>query len=497
MKHLGLLMKAKRRDKLLRKGEVYMPDMNYRVRRVGLRGVFLWGIFGLMMALPGTAWAGGHRVNVPPPNGVDDTANIQGALNVCVKYGPGCTVQLAAGTYLTKQVVAYNFQGTFKGMGMNSTTVEALPNLPVTNQLVTSCQPNLTDCLWPGLFEFVDGNISISDLSIKITAVPATLPWTDEVDTATHTMLYDVLGFMGQHPTDVTIDRIRMEGQPSSLSTDWGYNVTNGAHYSGELPRSSAPFDYYFLSGSLTVQSSFFNNLFVAVSQDAYSRSSRITIGASPSAGNHLENTCGGLDMEASENSVFEISYNESSGTCAGMWVVPTWVPFVPTSPSQYFIHDNKFVGTEQNADGMYLDDEVPPFIQAAVWNNTAEVQANLSEGIGVYNTKGTAVWNNSVVGSDGTDGIGLWSTSFDAAANNNVSAFTVDSTSGLAQIYLDPSTTNDLVVCAERSDTVLNQGTNNAIIGCQQSTASAASAEEARSAARANLLRKKPPLRK
>jgi len=78
--------------------------------------------------------------------------------------------------------------------------------------------------------------------------------------------------------------------------------------------------------------------------------------------------------------------------------------------------------------------------------------------------------------------------------ANNNVSSFTVDSTSGLAQIYLDPSTTNDLVVCAERSDTVLNQGTNNAIIGCQQSTASA---EAATSAARPNILRKKPPLRK
>jgi hypothetical protein len=385
-------------------------------------------------------------------------------------------------------------------MGIDSTTIEALPNLPVTNLTVTSCQPNLTDCIWPGLFEFVDGNISVSDLSIKITAVPATLPWTDEVDTATHTMLYDVLGFMGQHPTDVTIDRIRMEGQPSALSTDFGYNVTNGVHYSGEFPRSSARFDYYFLSGSFTVQSSFFNNLFVAVSQDAFSTSSRITIGGSPSAGNHVENTCGGLDMEASENSVFEISYNESSGTCAGMWVVPTWVPFVPSSPSRYLIHDNKFTGTGQYADGFYFqDDAANPWIQAAAWNNTVEVQSFPSEGIGVYYTKGTAVWNNSVTGSDGTDGIGLWSTSFDAVANNNVSGFTVDSTSGLAQIYLDPSTTNDLVVCAERSDTVLNQGTNNAIIGCQQSTASAASAEDARSAARAasatrrSLPRKKP----
>ena len=338
----------------------------------------------------------------------------------------------------------------------------------------------------------MDGNISVSDLSIEITAVPATQPWTDEVDTDTHTMLYDVLGFMGRHPTDVTIDRIRMEGQPSSLSTDFGYNVTNGVHYSGELPRSSARFDYYFLSGSFTVQSSFFNNLFVAVSQDGYSTSSQITIGGSPSAGNQIENTCGGLDIEASEKSAFEISYNESSGTCAGMWVVPTWVPFFPSSPSWYSIHDNKFIGTAQNADGMYLYDEVPPYIQAAVWNNTMEVQSNLSEGFGIYNTKGTAAWNNTVTGSDGYDGIGLWNSSQDTVIGNNVSGFTVDPT-GYAQIYLDPYTTYDFVLCSNPSNTVLNQGTNNVVIGCQQLDPAAKSISPAAATPRPGLPKGKP----
>jgi len=51
-----------------------MLDMNCLVKRVGLRGSFLWGIFGLMMLLPVTVWAGGHTVKVPPPNGVDDVA---------------------------------------------------------------------------------------------------------------------------------------------------------------------------------------------------------------------------------------------------------------------------------------------------------------------------------------------------------------------------------------------------------------------------------------
>ena len=96
-----------------------MSYMNCRVQREGLRGALLWGILGLILLLPTTVWAGGHTVKVPPPNGVDDTANIQAALNACVAYGPGCTVKLAAGKYLTQQVVVYNFQGTFKGMGID------------------------------------------------------------------------------------------------------------------------------------------------------------------------------------------------------------------------------------------------------------------------------------------------------------------------------------------------------------------------------------------
>src|ERR1017187_1552843 len=143
-----------RRDKLLARGESCMSYMNCKVKRAGLGVAILGAILGFILLLPATVWAGGHTVKVPPPNGVDDTAKIQGALNVCVKYGSGCTVQLAAGTYFTKQVVVYNFQETFKGTGIGSTTIEALPILPVNwpDQTVASCQPNLTTCIWPSVF---------------------------------------------------------------------------------------------------------------------------------------------------------------------------------------------------------------------------------------------------------------------------------------------------------------------------------------------------------
>ncbi len=449
-----------------------------------------------------TAWAGSKIVYVRAPNGTDDTVNIQKALDACVAYGPGCTVQLRAGHYFTKQLVEYNFHGTFKGMGIDTTKIEALPNLlvelePVGSVPESHCRPNTTTCLWPTVILFVNGDIHVSDFSLYMTAPPGTATTTWQFDTVPYVGLFDGISFMGQY-ANVWVDRIHIEGRPDPTNPYYGFNVVNALHFSGEFPRSATPWDWYFLSGSFTVRNSSFSTAVVGISQDGFVKSSTVTIGGSPSAGNQLANGTGGIDIEASENSVIEVSYNQSSGTYAGFWVVPWQPEFVPTSPSQYFIHDNNFIGTEQSGDGMYLYDETPPFIQAAVWNNTIELQNTLMEGIGVYYTKGTAVWNNRVTGLDGYDGIGLWGTIFDAVANNNVSGFTVDSTSGLAQIYLDPSTTNDLVVCAERSDTVLNQGTNNAIIGCQQSTASAeAASRTAPSAPRPNLLRKKLQLPK
>lgn len=484
-----------------------MPDMNFRGKRPCLWLALIFALLSLPLIVPTTVFAGSPTIWVAPPNHTDDTTNIQAALNACVAHGPGCTVQLQTGKYFTKQLVTYNFRGTFKGMGINKTTIEALPNLPVNLPDSGECLPNTTTCLWPSLIIFVDGNIHVSDLSIQVTAPPgtATTGWT--LFGLEISSLLDALRFMGQHPTDVTIDRISIEGLPDNSPNSFGivvgfgvgFNVVNEIIYTGELPRSSTPFDYYFLTGSLTVRNSSFKMALDGVSQDGFLQSSHIVIGGSPSAGNHFENVYVGMDMEGSESSTFDISYNVSSGIYAGMWVVP-WQPvFVPTSASRYLIHDNQFSATGQYAEGMFLfDNTTNPWIQAAVWNNTIQLQDNLSEGIGAYNTKGTVLWNNSVTGSDGYDAIGLWSSTHDTVINNNLSGFAVDST-GFAQIYLDPSTTNDLVACAERSDTVLNQGTNNIIIGCQQLVATPAvetdSVAPAVSAPRPNLPKSKPRL--
>jgi hypothetical protein len=68
--------------------------------------------------------------------------------------------------------------------------------------------------LWPTLIDFVDGDIHVSDLSIKETAPPgkATTGW--YWAGTKFTDLLEPLRFMGQNPTYATIDRIAIEGLP-------------------------------------------------------------------------------------------------------------------------------------------------------------------------------------------------------------------------------------------------------------------------------------------
>lgn len=431
-------------------------------------------LFGLVLAVSARAAVGQHIVNVPPPNRTDDTAAIQQALDTCVQQHPaGCTVQLAAGTYHTRQLVAYNFHGTFKGLGMDRTTIEALPYLRATIDWFQPCQPNTTTCLWPTLMIFVDGDINISDLSVHMTA-------TDGTATDPPGQIETGIRLMGQYSTtNVHIDRIEMEGRPDS--TTGAFNVGNGIMYTGELSSSSAnpielpcgaPGGFYFVSGSYSVRNSTFKSMWDGVSQDGCVRSTQVTIGGSPSTGNTFENHYVGIDLESAENSNFEVSYNVSSGIMDSMWVVP-WISsvFVPSKPSRYLIHDNTFFTTEPYGTGIQLYNDTPdhPWIDAVIWNNSIQLQNTPSDGIDAFSTKGTTILNNTITGS-GYDAIGLYGSTSSTIIRNNVSDFTPDTTDGsTAQIYLDPGTRHDLVVCAESTDTVFNQGANNVVVGCQQ----------------------------
>jgi len=442
-----------------------------------VRGVFV--SLNLMMSV--AAVANGITVPVPSPNGSDDTAKIQAALNACVAHGPGCTVQLQAGKYLTSQLVAYNFRGTFKGMGQDKTTIQALPALPVTLPDVFfngECAPNTTNCLWPDLIIFVDGDIKVSDFTVHVPSVPATQLWFGNGMPAT--VLNDGIRFMGKNPTNAVVRRVSFEGMRDQSATSCpNYNFCNAVIYAGEFPRSQTPFDYYFLSGMFSVSNSHFKNVSLGTVADAFLQNCTVVIGGSPLTGNMFENVdAAGPFLTASDNCLEEVSYNTSNGNIAPVWIQPYQV-FVATKPSIYLIHDNILKTAGLNADGIVIvDNPSSRTVNAFVYDNAVEMQQGVGfDAIGAYFTADTLVANNKIAGS-AADAIGIWGGTHAAVLVNDVTGFTPNPASGLAQIVLDgdlvglPDTNDSLVVCRSPTNTVLNLGAGNKVIGCQSATA-------------------------
>lgn len=441
-----------------------------------------------------TAWARSNTVYVSPPNGADDTAALQSALDTCVAYGKGCTVQLATGKYLTRQLVAYNFRGTFKGKGRDKTIIEALPNLPVNfsdKDNTTWWPPNTTDHTWPDLIMFVDGDIRVSDMTIKITAIPAVQTWWfGGMDW--HAML-TALRFMGQFRTNAAVERVAIEGTLDDTTPFFGVNLLNGTCYNGDLPKSSLFHDAFDLSGTFTVSASSFKTVADAIPVGGGAgvvKDSRITIGGSPANGNNVssEVVAYGIDLASLENSVVEVSYNVATGYSFSSGVYQGGG--APTKPSFYMIHHNTFTPTGPYADGIFLmDSPTNKWIYALIYNNTIEAQDIGYGGISAYSTKGTTIVNNTISGR-GNDAVGIWDGSYAAVLGNNVTNFAASP--DYAQIVLDGTTTHSTVVCKSQTDSALNLGTDNKLIGCQQI---GGSAKASKMSYQTKVLRGKPAL--
>jgi hypothetical protein len=449
------------------------------------------GLLALSLAAPGAVMAAsGFTVKVPKPNHGDDTANIQTALNSCVARGPNCTVQLQEGTYHTSQLVTYNFRGTFKGAGENRTTIAALPDVLVNwPDFATygQCLPNLTDCRWGSFIIFVDGNIEVSDLALDF-------PYTNGQETTPYTLyggtwtgFTEAMKFLGDRPTSVSVDRVSVTGRHDTSPTNLfglGYNVLQGIYFAGDLP--SAPYlcgaecqTYATLSGSFAVRSSSVKATFLGILTGGASvGASRVTIGGSPAAGNRVVDVPYGISI-GSESSVYDVSYNVVSSSGDGVSVVPLNFGMTPGTHSRFYIHDNTLLTPRdavEQAQGVFIwDYPANPWIQAAIVDNTIKLGATANEGIAIGFTVGTMISGNTITGPAGYDAIGLYHTTYAVVTGNDVSGFTPNPSIGRAQIWLSPANaggpaaTHNLVVCLRRTDTVLDQGTDNRVIGCHQ----------------------------
>jgi len=160
------------------------------------------------------------------PSGGDDTAAVQAALDDCP---PGCVVALEAGTFRIAQLVASDFRGEVRGQGRGVTVLEALPALPVNDALPWPWAVAPTPATpWPVLIAFLNGRFSVSDLTVRVPASPATELWFNQGNPFRELIAVMVTG---DH-ADARFERVDVEGAPG---TYFGRNLIFGIAYEGIL----------------------------------------------------------------------------------------------------------------------------------------------------------------------------------------------------------------------------------------------------------------------
>ncbi len=148
-----------------------------------------------------------HKMITVAPNGADDTANLQCAFDLAATMGPSVTVQLAAGTFTTAQLVVEGVKGSIRGMGQDVTVIHN-PSYPMTidrpycNTGEGPCfadSPPSADNRYPSLITVLGEDVLISNLQIEIIGKQAVTLWRMWDGPFGFELLSNVMEMMGSH----------------------------------------------------------------------------------------------------------------------------------------------------------------------------------------------------------------------------------------------------------------------------------------------------------
>ena len=428
-----------------------------------------------------SAFAGNLVVPVPPPNGTDDTATIQAALDQCVGPNAGCTVQLTAGTYLTSQLFAQDFHGTFKGKGMDVTIIQALQNLVVSQDNPVWNNPPSISNKYPMLILFFGGDITVSDMTIRALEINPTKGWHDYQGHLDYylwhqdpnTWLWSVLEFMGQSAMNVVVTRVALQGAYDESVP--GLDNYNAAGLSIDpYPPVDSPTPGY-LAGTFRVSACRIDTLqqgiYAAVLHDA-----RLVIGSSPSAANLIQNCGYAVTLLDLDSSSVDFSYNDASAlgptAFAGFMVIQYWAVPIETA-SSFLVSHNRLKAMGADEDAIFVADCAPWYGEGksgdfVISHNDITLEPRgdriASDGIESYQTDGSIISNNRIVGS-GWTGIAIWEDTRDVIIANNVENVTAEFFYP-TQICLMDMTNNCTVVGFGNKTNVYDEGVNNNLVG-------------------------------
>ena len=127
------------------------------------------------LALPTSAPAVTLRLS---PNGVDDTPQLQAALESCAGAVTTCLISLDRGTFRTGFLLVANFRGEIRGQGAGVTIVRPVLDHYLRPSLRPFDAPPTLSAPYPALLHFTDGgNIALTNLTLDFPSSMRVLGW--------------------------------------------------------------------------------------------------------------------------------------------------------------------------------------------------------------------------------------------------------------------------------------------------------------------------------
>lgn len=385
----------------------------------------------------------------PPPNGVDDTAALQAALDICVPGSRHCKVKLAEGTYRTRQVYTYGFHGSLVGMGQEKTTIEPLPALDADPHFFENPAPPGPQRQCPCIVTFwSDADVRVSDLTFRVTDPYPTNGWYyNDVWVRWLKTMVLVSG-------SARIERVTFQAapKPADDGTSFDRNADNG------------PMVFEASDVTVEIKRSHMRNLGNGY-EIATLRRADVIIGGSEDDGNVFDQTSGaGLFYDLDSSSV-DHSHNRSSSA------VPDWIgiaifhfdDFTYTGLTHYLVRENSL---EIHGPPMFAIQQYDQFAPAAPTMDVTIVDNRIaldgdpnSLGIVLSRMAGGLVADNTLTGS-GLVGIHAGRVAGCTIEDNRLRRFTAS----VAPIRLSRFSSGCTVRVSDLAS-VLDLGTGNTII--------------------------------
>jgi hypothetical protein len=475
---------------------------------------------GVLALLAAPAFASPKTFCVPYTGKHDYTTEIQKAFNDAVKAGPGSTVQLGGGHFFANNIVATNFDGTFKGAGEGRTVIDTLrgryPNGPGLT-FPTDAKGVVLEPL-PEFFAFDGGHVRVSDLTFDISAAHPAEEWNN--NNTPDFELSDGLGgiVLVTGSASSAFTRVGFVAHPG-LAEGWPYNVDVAIQIAGPTTLNPTQGDGFVwgppVGGLDTVSACDFENVNVGIGAIVFTGT--LTVGGSHCQGNVFDNIgaiafasqAGGgqraaftynrvnpggewlfgvfatqnnnSDITGTTPSHFLIAHNDMracyDGVNAWHWYdtydYPTDSSAIP--PAHYVIADNNISASNAVDEGMLLEDDSLPAgngqtLSALVAHNDIVLSDTQYGGIDGDCVAGAEVCDNTISGS-GFAGICMGSSLYGDTAYGSDSGWQIIGNdvshliASVAPIWLGPGTLDCTVIGGPRPTEVLDQGVGNILI--------------------------------